>query len=206
MNIKKYLPIITAILFLGMVFLDAGFAQADGEYQQPTIAIPTVTGTPRGVIATVNINREDAINVRNGPSVLFDLIGTIQPGQQVPVLGRSVGGDWILIEYFGGPENQGWIYAPFVTLSPGEIPIIEPPPTPTPELTQTVNPTLAAQFINTPVPTRLATFTPVEPLVIPTYEDVTRVSLLGRIPMGLVILVIGGLGALLSLFSFISER
>jgi len=186
--------------------MDAGFTQADGVFQQPTIAIPTVTGTPRGVTATVNINREDPINVRNGPSVLFDLIGTIQPGQQVPVIGRSVGGDWILIEYFGGPENQGWIYAPFVTLSPGEIPIIEPPPTPTPELTQTVNPTLAAQFINTPVPTRLATFTPVEPLVVPTYEDVTSVSLLGRIPMGLVILVIGGLGALLGLFSFFSNR
>ena len=86
------------------------------------------------------------------------------------------------------------------------LPIIEPPPTPTPLLTQTINPTLAAQFITTPNPTRLPTFTPSDPLVIPTYQDISRASILGGIPMGLVILVIGGLGGLLAIFSVIKNR
>ena len=203
---KKISMFLINFLLLVLLFANTHFADAYGEFQQPTIALPTVTGTPRGVTATVNLNQSDLVNVREGPSVLFDKVGTLQPGQQVPVLGRSEGGDWILIEYFGGPSNTGWVYAPVVTLSPGELPIIEPPSTPTPQTTQTVDPTLAAQFITTPNPTRLPTFTPVDPLVIPTYEDVSRVSLLGKIPMGLVILVIGGIGALLALFSFISTR
>jgi hypothetical protein len=152
------------------------------------------------------LNSDEAINVRSGPGALFDLVGKILPGQEVPVLGRSSGGDWLYIVYFGAPDNKGWVYEPLVQKSPGEVPIIEPPPTPTPLMTQTINPTLAAQFISTPNPTRLPTFTPVEPLVIPTYQDISRASILGGIPMGLVILIIGGIGGLLAIFSVIKNR
>jgi len=55
-----------------------------------------------------------------------------------------------LIVYLGTPGSQGWIYAPYVSLTPGELPIIEPPPTPTPLYTTTIDPTLAAQFVMTP--------------------------------------------------------
>lgn len=189
-------------LFIG----NFGFVKAQGLSQQPTIAIPTVTGTPKGVTAVVSLNSDEAINVRSGPGALFDLVGKILPGQEVPVLGRSSGGDWLYIVYFGAPDNKGWVYEPLVQKSPGEVPIIEPPPTPTPLMTQTINPTLAAQFISTPNPTRLPTFTPVEPLVIPTYQDISRASILGGIPMGLVILIIGGIGGLLAIFSVIKNR
>jgi hypothetical protein len=139
--------------------------------------------------------------VRSGPGALFDKVGVILPGQEVPVLGRSAGGDWVMIEYPGAPNNIGWVYTPLVIISPGELPIIEPPPTVTPAVTQTINATLAAQFITTPNPTRLATFTPAEPLIIPTYSDVSRTSFLGRIPIGLVVIIIGGLGGLMAIFS-----
>jgi len=174
--------------------------------QQPTISIPTVTGTPKGITATVSLNQEESINVRSGPGALFDKVGVILPGQEVPVLGRSAGGDWIMIEYPGAPNNIGWVYSPLVIVSPGELPIIEPPPTVTPAVTQTINATLAAQFISTPNPTRLATFTPAEPLIIPTYADVSRTSFLGRIPMGLVVIILGGLGGLLAIFSSVRQN
>ena len=178
----KKISIFTFVLII-LVFI-AGTSHlnpvnAAGLNQQPTIAIPTVTGTPKGVTAKVSLDQEEPINVRSGPGALFDKVGIILAGQEVPVLGRTAGGDWIEIEYPGAPNNIGWVYTPLVIISAGELPIVEPPPTVTPAVTQTINATLAAQFISTPNPTRLPTFTPAEPLIIPTYEDVSRTSFLG---------------------------
>lgn len=196
---------ILLIILLAIVF-NTREVTAQALFQQPTSAIPTVTGTPEGVTATVNLDQQDPINVRSGPGVFYDIVGKMMPGQKAAVLGRTAGGDWVLINYFGGPNNQGWIYAPVVYISPGEIPIIEPPPTLTPVMTETINPTLAAQFITTPIPTRLATFTPAVSLVVPTYQDLSRTTFLGGIPMGLLIIVLGGAGALLAIFSLIRAR
>ena len=147
MYMKNKLLIIFSLLLLGFFLSNISLVKAQGLNQQPTIAIPTVTGTPKGVTATVLLNQEESINVRSGPGVFFDKVGVLLPGQEAAVRGRSAGGDWVMIDYPGGPNNIGWIYAPVVQISPGELPIIEPPPTPTPLLTQTINPTLAAQFI-----------------------------------------------------------
>lgn len=193
-------------MLLGLFFANFRFVKAQELSQQPTIAIPTVTGTPKGVTATVLLNQDESINVRSGPGRFFNKVGVLLPGQEAPVRGRSAGGDWVMIDYPGAPNNVGWIYAPLVQISPGELPIVEPPSTPTPIMTQTINPTLAAQFISTPNPTRLPTYTPSNPLVIPTYEDVSRTSVLGGLPMGLVIIIIGGIGGLLAIFSVIRNR
>jgi uncharacterized protein YraI len=203
---KKVL--ITCLGFATFVLSLLTFVPANAELrlQQSTISIPTVTGTPRGVIATVRLDQEDQINVRSGPGVFFDKVGILMPGQEVSVLGRTGGGDWILIEYLGAPDNIGWIYSPYVSITPGEIPIIEPPPTPTPLTTQTINPTLAAQFIKTPISTRKPTFTPAPSFIVPTYTDYSVSVVPGGIPMGLVIFAIAGLGMLLALFSIIQGR
>jgi hypothetical protein len=112
----------------------------------------------------------------------------------------------VLIVYPGIPGSQGWVYAPYVTISPGDLPIVEPPPTPTPGLTSTIDATLAAQFVVTSVPTRMATFTEPAPLDIPTYTDASASSTTGGIPMGLIIIILGGLGLLLGIWSLIQGR
>jgi uncharacterized protein YraI len=205
----KKITIISSIAFISLILLLLAVKPAvAGELiaQQPTVAIPTVTGTPEGVTATVLLDQDDPVNVRSGPGVFFDKVGVLLPGQKVSVSGRSAGGDWVMIDYPGAPGNYGWVYSPVVYISPGELSIIEPPSTPTPEVTQTINPTLAAQFITTPKPTRMPTYTPGEPLVVPDYYDTFRTSFLGGIPMGLVIIIMAGLGGMLALFSFIRSR
>lgn len=205
MTIKKAALLVFCLFFLviGLMGLTDPVL-ADGKKQQPTIAIPTVTGTPEGVMVSVSIFQEETVNVRSGPNAaLYEKVGVLLPGQKAAVIGRTAGGDWVMIDYPGAPNDIGWVYTPLVEISPGEVPIIEPPSTPTPEITETINPTLAAQFITTPIPTRLSTFTPATPLVVPTYQDLSRTSLLGSIPMGFVILVFAGLGSLLALFSAI---
>ncbi len=201
-NIFSFAFISLIVLFIVAEPVAAGELIA----QQPTVAIPTVTGTPEGVMATVLLDQEDPVNVRSGPGVFFDKVGVLLPGQKVSVSGRSAGGDWVMIDYPGAPGNYGWVYSPVVSISPGELPIIEPPSTPTPEVTQTINPTLAAQFITTPIPTRMPTYTPGDQLVVPTYSDTYRTSFLGGIPIGLVIIILAGFGGLMALFSFIRSR
>lgn len=174
--------------------------------QQPTGSIPTVTGTPKGVTAKVRIGlTEDRVNVRSGPSVLYPQIGVILLGAEVPVIGRSAGGDWLVVEYPGAQGGIGWVWSLYMDVSPGELAVIENPPSPVPITTVTIDPTMAAQFITTPRATRLPTFTEPAPLQIPTFESSTGQVLAG-IPIGLIIVLLSVLGLLLGLFSYFQSR
>jgi hypothetical protein len=165
--------------------------------------LPTPTTTvPQGMaVATVIIGDNPEINVRSGPGVEFISIGKLQAGQSVPALGRSPGGDWVQIVFPDGPGGVGWVYAYLVTVT-GNLPVVEPPSTPTPRVTPTIDPTLAAQFIREIPPTRLPTFTAPPPLSIPTFtEQVVLANPQGRPILYIMVLlaVIGVLSALLSL-------
>jgi hypothetical protein len=197
---------IGAIMLIPTLLVNHSSAQAHGLFQQPTGSVPTVTSTPMGVTVRIPLSNNDPTNLRSGPGVFFDQVGIMLPGQEFPALGRSAGGDWVMLEYIGAPNNVAWVYSPLVIISPGELPIIEPPSTPTPMVTETIDPTLAAQFITTPNPTRLPTFTPAEPLVLPTYEDLSQSALFGQIPMGLIIVIIGGIGGIMMVFSHVRTR
>jgi hypothetical protein len=174
---------------------------ANVSAQIPTVAIPTVTGTAPGPMATVRRDTDqDQINVRSGPSVKYDIIGVLVPGQQVPALGRTPGGDWVEIQYVGVPGSVGWVYSPLVEVI-GNVPIVEPPPTPTPKTTPTIDPTLAAQFVVELPPTRLPTFTPPPPLAIPTFTQEDSPTQSTIIPMGFIVIglfVVGLFGIIIS--------
>lgn len=196
------------LLFLLMILVVTAFgtfpASASGLAQIPTISIPTVTGTPSGPTATVRLD-QDPPNVRSGPGVFYPKIGVLLPGQQVPAKGVSAKREWILVDYPGVTGGVGWVYAPLVSLTPGDLPIVEPPPTPTLQYTPTIDPTLASQFIITSVPTRLPTFTEPAPLVIPTYVDRSQPTA-GGVPIGLVIIGLAVAGLLVGLFSLAQGR
>jgi hypothetical protein len=197
--------LIVATLVVLFAFTMSIPAYAGVNPQQPTIAVPTVTGTPIGVTIIVKMDTEQ-INVRAGPSTVYEKVGVLLAGQEVPARGRSVTGEWILVVYPGAQGGVAWVYAPLVDIKGGALPVVEPPPTPTPAVTNTIDPTLAAQFIVTSVPTRLPTFTPPPPLAIPSFAAPSSASAPGGIPMGLVIVALAALGAFLGLFSLIQGR
>lgn len=203
---KRILILVPFLIAIIAVSFINNTVNADFSFQQPTIAIPTVTGTPRGVIAYVPLSGDELINVRSGPGTLYDIVGVLLAGQEVPALGVSAGGDWVLVEYPGIPEGSGWVYSSLISLSAGELEIVEPPPTPTPQTTSTINPTLAAQFVVTPASTQLPTYTAAPPQTVPTYEDEVSSGISQHIPIGLIILVIGGLGGLIAVISIFTER
>ncbi len=194
---KKLFP----MLMLGLVCLALFVSQpvlAGGLSQQPTVSIPTVTGTPTGPMITVPQDQV-FIYVRSGPSPDFPQIGILVTGQKVPALGIS--GDYIQIVYLGVPGNVGWVHRALVILKDA-LPRIAPPPTPTPRVTPTLDPTLAAEYLVEKPPTLLPTFTKPAPLVLPNYAEGSSSLAEGSLPAGFLIIglaIVGLFGVIITL-------
>ena len=204
---KRAFWIIIALIVLGYFAYKSSsieFVRAEELKQIPTVSIPTVTSSPSTATIVVTLE-QDQINVRAGPGTDYPIVGILIAGQRVPALGRSVGGDWIEIVYPGIPGGTAWVYSPLVTPE-GSLRIVEPPPTPTPKTTPTVNPTLAAQFIIEIPPTRLPTFTPPSALVYPTFTSEPQKRLSSQLPMGLLIVGLGVIGLFGTLISMLRGR
>jgi uncharacterized protein YraI len=161
-----------------------------------------VTQTPSDVYVTVT--NAEQINVRNGPStVLYNIIGNMQPGETAKALGVSPGHDWVQIEYPAAPGGVAWVYTSLISISPGTLQIVEPPPTATPLTTPTIDPTLAAAYIFEPTVTRMPTFTPPPPLEIPEFTAMPTTNSKNSIPMGALVIgsgMLGVIGIVISLF------
>lgn len=199
-NLRRLLPF-TLLLFFAVwpsfavvVPLNV-LPQEAGESPTPAAAPPD---------AYIQVTYDDQISVRSGPnSHIYDRIGGLFPGETAPALGQSTGGWWIQIRY-PATGAIGWVFAANVrVVSSAPLPPVQAPPTPTLSVTATINPTVAAALMLTPVPpTRIATYTPPNPLQIPTYTPAaTTEASIGPISFGLVIVLLtlfGGLGVLIS--------
>jgi hypothetical protein len=195
--------VVTGILLLGLLNPGGPSVLA----QQPTGSIPTVTGTAEGPIITVYQGLK-VIRVFAGPSTFdYPSIGILLENETAPAIGRARDKlDWIQIIYEGVRNSTGWVYGPYVRLSPGAIlPLVDIPPTPTPFSTPTIDPTLAAAFIGRQTPTRLPTFTPPPPLEPPIFNDVPNTSAT-NIPAGLLILSLGLFGFFGAVISYLRGR
>jgi hypothetical protein len=177
--------------------------------QQPTGSVATVTGTPEGPVIKVDPSIPGGlIHVYAGPSSFdYPSIGILLFNETAPAIGRADGReDWIQIRYPGVLNSIGWVYGPYVKLSPGALlPLIEVPATPTPFSTPTIDPTLEAAFIGQQTPTRLPTFTPPPPLDQPFFTDAPGTSPT-NIPTGLLILSLGLFGFFGAVISYLRGR
>lgn len=185
---KTLLGVLTLWALGAAAFLSTGQVEA---YQDAP--------TPTGIFVTVTYT--DPINVRSGPStILYPIVAQLNPGDVVPALGISPKREWIQISYPGG---TGWVYSSFVSISGGELRIIEPPPTPT-QIIPTIDPTLAAEFNLQPTATRLPTFTPPAPLE--EIDMTPTVTTPRTVAPGMFIVVLGLLGSVGLVVSFLLRK
>ena len=200
-------------IFLGLASIIGMDKQVAVRYQEATEVSPagdstaTTTSTlePGASIATMSLD-EDRVNVRAGPGTDYAIVGALLAGQQVPALGRSIGGDWVQIALPSAPEGVGWVYAYYVTVN-RTLPVVEPPATPTPLVTPTVDQTLAAQFIQEVPPTRLPTFTPPPELVLPIFPTLTPARQVGDgLPVVTVMIGLAAIGLFGTLVSLLRGR
>jgi uncharacterized protein YraI len=169
-------------------------------------SISTGTDTPGGASPFITVTYIEPVNVRSGPSTVFyPIIGQLAVGTTAITLGVSPSRVWYEIAFPSGPRGVGWVYAANVSISPGFLPVVEPPPTSTPLATDTIDPTLAAAFNIQPTATRLPTFTPpASTLAVPTFSDQPVAS--NSLPLGIVIAILFLLGLLVLVFSLIVRR
>ena len=176
-----------------------------GPFRWTWVLAQEPTPGPSDVIVTVNYSEQ--INIRNGPgTVLYDVIGNMQPGESAQALGVSPGRDWVQIVFPAGPGGVGWVHTSLISISPGNLQIIEPPPTVTPLVTSTIDPTLAAAYIFEPTVTRMPTFTPPPPLEIPQFTAMPAETVKNRVPMGALVIGSGVIGVFAFLVSMLRRR
>jgi uncharacterized protein YraI len=157
-----------------------------------------------GVIITVTYS--EPINVRGGPSTIsYPIVGRLSPGDVLPALGVSPGREWVQVAYADAPGGVGWVYAAYVTISGGELRVVELPPTPTLVATATINPTFAAQFTFQPTPSRMPTFTPPPPLAVPQFSE-APVSRSNGVPSGIFVFTLALIGSIGLLVSFVLNK
>jgi uncharacterized protein YgiM (DUF1202 family) len=188
-----------------LVFIATGFdaAPARAETDTPTPG-PSVTPTfvPTATVGGPYVYVPEKVNVRTGPATYFDQVGVLVAGQMAPALGRTEVGEWILVEYPGAPGSQAWIYAALVTVRDAELmdlAVVVPPPTPTLSISTTLIYDTESGGPATAAATRLPTFTPAPPIVIPTFAPEAAGP--ARVPP---IYYIGGLLALSLVFAIIA--
>jgi hypothetical protein len=95
---------------------------------------PKVTEPPvqaSSPIVSVNLDT----NCRAGPSVEYEKLGFLLPGQTAVVLGRSDSGDWWYIENPRKPGENCWLWGEYATVQGDVAGIqpVEPPPPPAPK-------------------------------------------------------------------------
>lgn len=202
-RILARIGLLIGLMMGAVLFLWISNAQASRVAQIPTGSVPTVTGPAVGATIIVLQNEQGFANVRSGPGTLgYEIVGVLVEGQQAAALGRTVVGDWIMISYPSIPGGVAWIWKDLVEVR-GNAPIVEPPATSTPRVTQTIDPTLAAQFLVDVQPTRLPTYTAAPPISIPTFTTDSTQTTSGRVPIGFIIVGLGVLGIFGLLISFL---
>jgi hypothetical protein len=191
------LGIWTGIAASVLGLLLSAWALAPVQAQAPATNTP-----PPGDAVPMVTALEEGANVRTGPSsIVYPVLGRLQPGETARAVAVSPHHEWIQIEFNG---TTGWVYTAFVELSPGFLPEVEPPPTPTPLATATFDPTLVAQFSSVATETRLPTFTAPPPLTVPSFGDAGSGGI--RFPIGLTIGALALLGAAVLGVSFFGRR
>lgn len=176
---------------------------ASGTVTAQAAATDTPVVTPNAAYITNTF--EEAINVRPGPSTTTYSIpcGLLPVGANATALGTTPAHEWVQIQFPDCPGGVGWVYAANVTLT-GALHVVESPPTPTPLATATFDPTLVAAFHVEPTVTRLPTFTPPPPLVLPTFTPSSASR--DGLPAGAAIVAMAVVGGLILTISLVARR
>ncbi|HMQ52287.1 MAG TPA: endo-1,3-alpha-glucanase family glycosylhydrolase, partial [Anaerolineae bacterium] len=97
-------------------------ASADAEEAASPGPTP-VDLAPTGATITAP---EDGVNVRRGPGLEFELLGRLDEGTEVPILGQNEAGDWWLVAYDEGDNGQAWVAGVVVDVegSVDEVPVV----------------------------------------------------------------------------------
>jgi hypothetical protein len=178
----RYRLIVVAGLILIVLALSVGVAAASGsppDVRQAATpvggqlvlpsATPTVIGgptaTPSRTPTITPVLAEvigDPTNLRSLPTIGDEyIVASLTPGTTLPILGRWLGYDWLLVAWKDGPDGKAWVYEPLVIVHGDllSVPAVEPPAPPTVNPTQAAIQATATILLQTPGAAETATAT-----------------------------------------------
>ena len=83
---------------------------------EATVAVTTeVTTTTQG--PTASVKEGDFVNVRKGPAIEYDKLGTLDAGQSAPVRGKNADGTWWQISFPAAADGVGWVIGQLVNIT-----------------------------------------------------------------------------------------
>ena len=114
----------------------SGSGSPDGDNAGPTNTLaptatppPQATDTPSAPTVSVSVDT----NCRKGPDAKQDYLGALLVGESTEVLGRLSSNQWVVVKNpDGGPDCWLWLQYATVTGDLSALPVMTPPPTPTP--------------------------------------------------------------------------
>ena len=124
----------------------------------PTATAPALppTESPSPTPQAPRVQTEAAVNLRSGPGTAYPVIGRLQAGQEVDIIGRNASGDWWRLAWAG--QGQAWVagivvsvLGPIDTVAMAED-IPAPPPTAipaTPKPTEPPKPAVDYRVVKT---------------------------------------------------------
>ena len=131
--------------------IDSDTAVSEGKSTANTASTKTVatkeatatvwqTRTPRSTSAPTErpiiwVTVLNTANLRAGPGVNFEVVDSVEGGEQLAIVGRNNDGTWLKVDH----QESVWIWVQLVD-SPVEIDEIPVPPTATPTITPTPTP------------------------------------------------------------------
>ncbi|MCL4507372.1 MAG: SH3 domain-containing protein [Chloroflexi bacterium] len=147
----------------------------------PTVSQPAATATPQG--PTASVKEGDFVNVRKGPAIAYDKVGTLDRGQTAAIRGKNSDGTWWQITFPAGPDGLGWVFGNLVTVvgDTSQLAVASAPPLPKAVPTDASAATAVAPTA-VPAPT-----SSLPPSALLPYSQVMRFSprdTIGDVPLG----------------------
>jgi uncharacterized protein YraI len=145
----------------------------------PTEAAAQPTAAPSG--PTASVKEGDFVNVRKGPAVPYDKLGTLDKGLSAPIKGKNADSTWWQISFPAAADGVGWVYGQLISITgdTAGVPVAQAPALPT----GAAPPPAAA----TAVPPTAAATSSVPPSALLPYTQVMRFSPrddIGDVPLG----------------------
>ena len=86
-----------------------------------TNSVPATTGTATGTTAVTGVIIAEQVNLRQAPNITATILATLVANTPVTLLGRTAAGDWLYLCCGGQPPQNGWVSAPFVQATGGDL-------------------------------------------------------------------------------------
>lgn len=86
--------------------------------------VPVVSAAETGAVIAVTATARTSVNVRTGPNIAFDSLGSVTTGTEVIILGQSRDGAWW---YVDTPIGKGWVNKSLIRIvGPlGSVPVVQ---------------------------------------------------------------------------------